>query len=279
MGFNCLRFHVKAEDPRKLYWADQLGLLVMADIPNYWGEPAPAACARWEATMRAVLERDHNHPSIWTWIAFNETWGLNRKHYEFTPELIQSASVERPADEWRKRVEGELAGHFRAQVRRAPAPGFTAAQELLFRHELRGNFRYRLRGLDDAGVYRLVIGNVELSYPLPGYRVFELKVNGERVREPIDYAAEFGLRQPAIIELEVRPRDGRLEISFEPLANHARLSFLRLYDRGSGELVYADYAFERIEDGELAPAYLPDTQALVRRVWHEMKRLDPSRPD
>src|SRR5436853_226687 len=114
--------------------------------------PSPVpGCPAGEATMRAVLERDHNHPSIWAWVAFNETWGLNRKHYEFTPELIQSASVERPADEWRKRVEGELAGHFRAQVRRAPAPGFTAAQELLFRHELRGNFRYRLRGLDDAG--------------------------------------------------------------------------------------------------------------------------------
>jgi hypothetical protein len=277
MGFNTLRFHIKAEDPRKLYWADVLGLLVMADIPNSWGEPTPAACARWEATMRAILERDHNHPSIWTWIAFNETWGLTRTHYEFTPELMQSASVERPSDEWRKRVEGELAGQFRAQERRAPAPGFTAAEELLFRHELRGHFRYSLRGLDDLRTYRLQIGNVELSHPLPGYRVFELKVNGERAREPVDYAAEFELRKPSLIELEVRPHEGRLEISFEPLANHARLSFLRLYDRETGELVYADYAFERVENGKLAPAYLPDTQEWVRRVWEEMKQRDPSR--
>jgi hypothetical protein len=276
-GFNALRFHIKAEDPRKLYWADRLGLLVMCDIPNSWGEPTPAACRRWEAAMRGQLERDHNHPCIWTWIAFNETWGLTRTHYEFTPELAQSASIERPTEEWRKRVEGELAGQFRAQVRRPSAPGFTAAEELLFRHELRGHFRYHLRGLDDARVYRLAIGNVELSHPHPGYRVYELKVNGQRVREPIDYAAEFELRKPSLIEVEVHPKNGRLDISFEPIANHARISFLRLYDRESGELVFSDYAFERIESGELAPAYLPDTQAWVRRMWEEMKRLDPSR--
>lgn len=277
MGFNALRFHIKAEDPRKLYWADVLGMLVMADIPNSWGEPTPAACARWEASMREILERDHNHPSIWTWIAFNETWGLTRTHYEFTPELMLSASVARPSDEWRKRIEGELAGHYRAQERRAPAPGFTAAEELLFRHELRGSFRYHLRGLDDERTYRLQIGNVELSHPLPGYRVYELKVNGQRVREPVDYAAEFELRKPCLIEVEVRSREGRMEISFEPLANHARISFLRLYEQETGELVYSDYAFERIDTGRLAPAYLPDTQAWVRRVWQEMKRLDPSR--
>ena len=39
----------------------------------------------------------------------------------------------------------------------------------MFRHEVRGNFRYHLKGLDDDQIYRLVIGNVELSHPLPGY--------------------------------------------------------------------------------------------------------------
>ena len=28
--------------PRKLYWADRLGVLVMADVPNSWGEPDAA---------------------------------------------------------------------------------------------------------------------------------------------------------------------------------------------------------------------------------------------
>ena len=33
IGLNANRFHVKVDVPRKLYWADRLGLLVMADVP------------------------------------------------------------------------------------------------------------------------------------------------------------------------------------------------------------------------------------------------------
>jgi hypothetical protein len=39
LGLNANRFHVKIDVPRKLYWADRLGVLVMADVPNSWGEP------------------------------------------------------------------------------------------------------------------------------------------------------------------------------------------------------------------------------------------------
>ena len=34
LGFNCARKHQKAEDPRYLYWADHLGLLVWAEMPS-----------------------------------------------------------------------------------------------------------------------------------------------------------------------------------------------------------------------------------------------------
>ena len=34
MGFNCARKHQKAEDPRYLYWADKLGLMVWAEMPS-----------------------------------------------------------------------------------------------------------------------------------------------------------------------------------------------------------------------------------------------------
>lgn len=75
MGFNTVRIHQKAEDPRFLYWADRLGLLL-------WGE-APAA---FEFTTSAVVDltrewvelvrRDRSHPSIVTWVPFNESWGV-----------------------------------------------------------------------------------------------------------------------------------------------------------------------------------------------------------
>lgn len=75
MGFNTARIHQKAEDPRFLYWADRLGLLL-------WGE-APAA---YEFTTNAIADltrewvelvrRDRSHPSIVTWVPFNESWGV-----------------------------------------------------------------------------------------------------------------------------------------------------------------------------------------------------------
>jgi hypothetical protein len=76
LGLNANRIHIKVEIPRKLYWADRLGLLIMADTPNFWGEPDEAARQDWEYCMRNQLQRDYNHPSIFAWVNFNETWGL-----------------------------------------------------------------------------------------------------------------------------------------------------------------------------------------------------------
>ena len=29
-----------------------------------------------ERTFREMIKRDYNHPAIFTWVPFNETWGL-----------------------------------------------------------------------------------------------------------------------------------------------------------------------------------------------------------
>jgi len=76
IGLNGNRIHIKVEVPRKLYWADKLGLLIMADVPNFWGEPGEQAREEWEYAMREMIARDYNHPSIFSWVLFNETWGL-----------------------------------------------------------------------------------------------------------------------------------------------------------------------------------------------------------
>ncbi|MEZ5043411.1 MAG: glycoside hydrolase family 2 TIM barrel-domain containing protein [Saprospiraceae bacterium] len=81
IGLNGIRPHIKVEIPRKLYWADKLGLLVMADLPNSWGDPEEAMQEEAETTLRKMIKRDYNHPSIFSWILFNETWGL-RTHLE-----------------------------------------------------------------------------------------------------------------------------------------------------------------------------------------------------
>ena len=81
IGLNGIRPHIKSEIPRKLYWADKLGVLVMADLPNSWGDPDAKMQQEAETTLREMIKRDFNHPSIFTWTIFNETWGL-RTHFE-----------------------------------------------------------------------------------------------------------------------------------------------------------------------------------------------------
>ena len=75
LGLNMLRCHIKVNDPRYYYWADRLGMLVMYDFPSA-SIYTPKARTNWEQTFRAALERDFSHPSIFSWILFNETWGL-----------------------------------------------------------------------------------------------------------------------------------------------------------------------------------------------------------
>jgi len=93
IGLNGIRTHVKIEVPRKLYWADKLGLLVMADVPNSWGPPDADMHKETEYTLEQMVHRDFNHPSIFSWITFNETWGLlsdetvdGKKRRVYTPE-------------------------------------------------------------------------------------------------------------------------------------------------------------------------------------------------
>lgn len=80
-GFNYLRIHIKSEEPRRLYWADRLGVLIMEDMPCTFEQSARARRA-WEETMRATIRRDRNHPAVIAWCLFNETWGLGGDGYK-----------------------------------------------------------------------------------------------------------------------------------------------------------------------------------------------------
>ena len=76
-GFNGARKHQKIEDPRWLYWADRIGLLVWGEMPScgiyhYSNDAMANMITEW----RQVLERDHNHPCIAVWVPFNESWGI-----------------------------------------------------------------------------------------------------------------------------------------------------------------------------------------------------------
>jgi hypothetical protein len=56
-----------------------LGVLIMADVPNWWGPPDSAAYREHEVALRGMIDRDFNHPAVFSWVLFNETWGLYTK--------------------------------------------------------------------------------------------------------------------------------------------------------------------------------------------------------
>ncbi len=76
MGFNGVRKHQKVEDPRFLYHADRMGLLV-------WGECAASYVYSRKAAMdltaawMETIQRDYNHPCIVCWVPLNESWGVD----------------------------------------------------------------------------------------------------------------------------------------------------------------------------------------------------------
>jgi len=75
MGFNGVRKHQKIEDPRYLYWADRLGLLVWAEMPSAY-RFTTHSIQRTTREWMDVITRDYSHPCIIAWVAFNESWGV-----------------------------------------------------------------------------------------------------------------------------------------------------------------------------------------------------------
>ncbi|MDP9084417.1 MAG: glycoside hydrolase family 2 [Pseudomonadota bacterium] len=75
MGFNGVRKHQKIEDPRYLYWADVLGLLVWEEMPSAY-RFTNRAINRMLREWTEVIARDRSHPCIIVWVPFNESWGV-----------------------------------------------------------------------------------------------------------------------------------------------------------------------------------------------------------
>jgi beta-galactosidase/beta-glucuronidase len=83
LGFNGVRMHQKAADPRFLAWCDRLGLLVWAEMPAAY-EFCARTIHRLSREWLELVERDRSHPCVIAWVPFNESWGV--------PALPTSAS-------------------------------------------------------------------------------------------------------------------------------------------------------------------------------------------
>ena len=75
MGFNGVRKHQKIEDPRYLYWADRVGLVVWEEMPSayrFTNDSVDRLIREWSE----VIARDYSHPCIIAWVPINESWGV-----------------------------------------------------------------------------------------------------------------------------------------------------------------------------------------------------------
>ena len=104
LGFNTIRKHVKVESALFYRYCDELGLMVIQDIPNMIGDGQPSTSQYEDFDKQAleIISQLKNYPSITIWTLYNEGWGqhdhgpevaLTKKVFDLDPtRLIDSAS-------------------------------------------------------------------------------------------------------------------------------------------------------------------------------------------
>ena len=99
LGLNLLRCHIKVPDPRYYEVADRMGMLIWTEIPNI-ATFTRASAQRLRDTMKGIIERDGNHPSIICWTIINEDWGTrlmeNADHRQWLKDTYDWLKAEDP---------------------------------------------------------------------------------------------------------------------------------------------------------------------------------------
>src|SRR5699024_1532646 len=118
LGFNMIRKHVKVEPNRWYYWADKIGILVWQDMPNGDRHIGPddedihrtaQSAINFKNEMSDMIKQLYNHPSIVTWVPFNEGWGQFKTEAitTFTQRLDTTRFIDNPSG-WADRGVGDF---------------------------------------------------------------------------------------------------------------------------------------------------------------------------
>ncbi|KAI0114443.1 family 2 glycosyl hydrolase [Nemania sp. FL0031] len=83
LGFNMLRKHIKVENDLFYRACDELGVLLIQDMPSMPnGRPISADQQKeWERQLDILIQQHKNYPSIYTWIIYNEGWAQILDYY------------------------------------------------------------------------------------------------------------------------------------------------------------------------------------------------------
>ncbi|KAI0973915.1 family 2 glycosyl hydrolase [Xylaria arbuscula] len=83
LGFNMLRKHIKVENALYYRACDELGVLLIQDMPSMPSSLIPNADQQkeWERQLDILIEQHKNYPSIFTWIIYNEGWAQITAYY------------------------------------------------------------------------------------------------------------------------------------------------------------------------------------------------------
>jgi beta-galactosidase/beta-glucuronidase len=195
LGFNGVRKHQKIEDPRFLFWADRLGLLVWEELPSAYSF-SPRALQRLAREWLEVIERDYSHPCIVAWVVFNESWGVpdlpgmaqQRDAVSSLYRLTKALDPTRPAvgnDGW-EFVEGDLFTiHDYDAEPKALASRYesrTAIEAILESFRPMGRALFAEEGeLGDRPVILSEFGGIRFSNEAEGWGYSEVGSSGELV--------------------------------------------------------------------------------------------------
>ena len=121
LGYNGIRKHQKIEDERFLYLCDLKGMLVWSEMASTYTFNDSAVMSFTKEWLQ-IIKQNYNHPSIITWVPFNESWGIkdiknNRKQQQFTEGiyyLTKSFDSNRPVitnDGWEHTISDIITLH------------------------------------------------------------------------------------------------------------------------------------------------------------------------
>jgi hypothetical protein len=265
MGFNGVRKHQKIEDPRYLYWADRLGLLVWEEMPSAYRFTRQSV-ERLQKEWIEALDRDMSHPCIVAWVPFNESWGVpnlpeitEQRHYvQALYHLTKTLDTSRPVignDGWES-VATDIVGIHDYEDRPQQLIERYHSEEVmgrLFTRERPGGRLLTIEGHPHTGqpIMLTEFGGIAFSDDPDATWGYSRSHSSE------EFAAEYTALLEAVRSLNL-------------LAGFCYTQFTDTYQESNG-LLYADrtpkFPLERIAEATRGP--ITRLQEMMERDWRD----------